>query len=288
MNENISPQTEPQSAPQPAKKKSGGNTTWIVCLILGAILFITGFIIFKANESDYYNTADYSNSFSAENVKDIDLDIKWADLTISQSEDDNIYIDAQNVPEGFKAEVRNGTFMTDYNIKSRLFIHLPSIFSDSDYNTTIDIKLPEKQYRSFILDMGAGESNISDIECKDLKMNCGAGRVHFENIDCSSCDIDCGAGEVIADNINCKNIFKIDGGAGSININGVLGGIDLDQGTGEFTFTGTMNGNIDADGGVGEMVFNLTNPSSDFGKKGKYTIDIDHGIGSTSVNYDQE
>ena len=288
MNENISPQAEPKYTPQPEKKKTGSNSVCIVCLILGAILFITGFILFKANEDDYNNTNDYTNSFSSENVTDIDLDIKWADLTISQSDDDNIYIDAQNVPKTFKAEIKNGTFVTDYNIKSFSFFHLPSIFSGSDYDTTIDIKLPEKQYHSFILDMGAGESKISDIECKDMTMNCGAGRVNLNNIDCTSCDIDCGAGEVTVGNINCKNTLVIDGGAGRLNINGVLGGIELDQGTGEFKFTGTINGNIKADGGVGKMEFNLTNPSSDFGKNGKYTIDIDHGVGSTSVNYDQE
>ena len=49
-----------------------------------------------------------------------------------------------------------------------------------------------------------------------------------------------------------------------------------------------MNGNIDADGGVGEMTFNLTNPSSDFGSNGKYRLDIDTGLGSSSVNYDQK
>ena len=63
----------------------------------------------------------------------------------------------------------------------------------------------------------------------------------------------------------------------------------MDQGVGNFEFKGTVNGNIDADGGVGEMTFSLTNPPEDFyNNDGKYKLNVDTGVGSASVYYNQE
>ena len=89
--------------------------------------------------------------------------------------------------------------------------------------------------------------------------------------------------------MDCKEKLDIDGEAGEINIlSSTLGGLDLDQGVGQFEFSGTINGNIDADGGIGEMIFRLTNPETDFSKHGgKYKMDIDHGIGSVDVYYNE-
>lgn len=284
MNENA----YVQAAPQQVNKKSGGNMAWIICLILGAILFFTGLLIYKATGEKYEKTKDYNESFSADNVTKLNLDIEWADLTISQSKDNNIYINATNVPDDFTADIKNGTFTTSYRDKKHFTFHLPGIFQNSHNNAAVEIKLPEKEYNSFILDIGAGESQISDIKCDTFRVDCGAGSVSFTNINCSEGKVDCGAGDLTITNIDCQNKLKVDGGAGQITINGTLGGIDVDQGVGEFIFNGTINGNIDADGGVGEMTFNLTNPSSDFGSNGKYRLDIDTGVGSSSVNYDQE
>ena len=126
---------------------------------------------------------------------------------------------------------------------------LPSWLNGSDSNNAVvDIKLPDKEYESFVLDLGAGETDMAGFKCGKFR-------------------VDCGAGEAVVS------------GA-------VLGGLDADQGVGELNFTGTVNGDIDIDGGVGEIVVNLTNPESDFvGSGSKYKIDIDTGIGSKTVNY---
>lgn len=284
MNENA----YVQAVPQPEKKKSGGNMAWIICLILGAVLFSAGLIIYKVSDNKYYETKDYNESFSAENVTKLDIDTEWADLTISRSKDDMIHINAIDVPEAFTADIKNGTFTTYYQNSTPFYVHLPRFLQKSYSSSTVEIELPEKEYKAFILDMGAGETQVSDIECDKFRVDCGAGNVSFTNIKCTEGNVECGAGEVTISNIDCKNKLKVDGGAGQITINGTLGGIDVDQGFGEFVFNGTINGNIDADGGVGEVTFNLTNPSSDFGSNGKYRLDIDTGVGSSSVNYDQK
>ncbi len=286
----TAPQQAPQQTPQPDKKRSGSSSVWIILLILGALLFFTGLILYKTvGSGEKYNVINYSNSFDADDINKLDLDIAWADLTINKSNDDKIHVDAKNVIKGFTAEVNNNVFKTRYEKKHGFIshVHIPFFIDDEYKDATVEISLPEKIYDSFVLDMGAGETYITGLSCDQFKMECGAGSVNINRLECSNADIDCGAGELSVNNIDCEHKLDIDGGAGEININGTLGGIDLDQGVGEFTFTGTINGNINADGGLGSMEFNLTNPSSDFGKNGKYTIDIDTGVGSSSVNYDQ-
>ena len=275
-----------QEAP---KKKSNGITAGIICILVGLILFLLGYSLFRIfGSKTSLNLTDYNESFSASDVKDLNMDIAWAELIIEPSEDNKIYVDAKNVPEGFGADVKNGTFRT-YHSKKKIRLHnLVDFWKDESEETTIKILLPKKEYNSFLLELGAGETTVSDVLCRKLNVDCGAGEVNLNNIKCSTGDFNCGAGEVNITDINCEGKFTIDGGAGEVNISGVLGGIDVDQGVGEFNFTGTINGNIDADGGVGEMTFRLTNPQEDFDNKvGKYKLDVDTGIGAANVYYNQ-
>ena len=287
MYENNNVTQGAQTAPQ---KKSGGSWAWLICILVGLILFIIGFSLFKIfGVKSSLNLKDYNESFSASDVRKLDMDIEWADLTVGMSEDDNIHVDAKNVPEDFGAEVKNGTFRTYYTNKKLKVHNLVDFWNNGKDDTTVNILLPQNEYSSFILELGAGETTVSDIICDKLSVNCGAGEVTFKNIRCSDGEIDCGAGQVNITDINCEGKLDIDGGAGEIIVSGVLGGIDVDQGVGNFEFTGTVNGNIDADGGVGEMTFRLTNPPDDFySNGGKYKLDVDTGVGAANVYYNQE
>lgn len=286
MNENHN---APQEFNEVPKKKSAAVMIGIICIIAGIVLLITGIIVFCAIDRDkHFRTKDYTKSFSSNDIDKLELNISCAELKIFKSEDDMIHIDAKNVHESFTAEV-NGSTLSTKEKKGKIFgISLPIVNTDNN-DPYIEISLPEKDYKSFHLDLGAGKTDVSGIDCGDFIVDCGAGKVTFTDVRCNTADIDCGAGDFTLDDINCEGLLDIDGGTGKIRVNGVLGGIDVDQGVGDFCFTGTMNGDIDADGGVGKMEFRLTNPSSDFKKNGgEYAMDIDTGIGSTNVIYDQE
>lgn len=277
---------EVQAAPQ---KKSSSNWVWITFLLVGVIMLVIGVILFKNTDvNKYAKIKDFSESYSAADVKKLNLEIGWADLTISKSDDDKIYIDAKNVPEGFQAGVKGSTFSTEFSDEKISFYMIPSwLNGKKDTDTVVDIKLPEKQYENFILDLGAGETEITGITCGNFRVDCGAGEVNFNDVESETGTFECGAGEVNIKGLKCDGKLVIDGGAGEVNISStVLGGLDADQGVGELNFTGTVNGDIDIDGGVGEITVNLTNPESDFvGSGSKYKLDIDTGVGSKTVNY---
>ena len=261
------------------KKSNGSLWAALICIIFGLVIALVGYIMLRNTDTKkYYKFKDYSNSFSADTVKKLDLDIEWADLIVESSPDNNINIEAKDVPEKFEASVSGDTFRVTFGSSRVNFIPFSTVFS-SKVDPVIRLQLPAQAYESFKLDLGAGDNKISGINCNDLKIECGAGEVTVSQIRCKNANIDCGAGSFNIIAMNCEDKLDIDGGAGEIRIlETVLGGLDLDQGVGEFSFRGTINGDIDADGGVGEMTFNLTNPAGDF--EGQISI------GSKTVNYD--
>ena len=278
-----------QGAPAAPQKKSSGNWVWITFLLVGVVLLVTGIILYKNTDvRERANLIDYSENYSAKDVKTLDLDISWADLTIGRSGDEKIYIEAKNVPEGFTAEVKGDTFSAKTEDKKMNVYLLPSWLNGDDNNSVVEIKLPDKAYESFVLDLGAGEVRVSDINCGKITVEGGAGEITFNNIECETAKFECGAGQVNINDMNCEEKLYVEGGTGEIDITkSVLGGIKVEQGVGEFNFTGTINGDVEVDGGVGEINLNLTNPASDFnGSNSKYKMDIDTGIGSQTVNYD--
>lgn len=93
-----------------------------------------------------------------------------------------------------------------------------------------------------------------------------------------SFELDAGAGSVDIECLNAQNV-EIDTGAGSININGgEIQHLDLDLGVGEANITSAIKGKSTIDCGVGETNINLLGKSED------YTLDIDTGIGSVTLN----
>lgn len=272
----------------PAKRSNGSLWAALICITAGLILALIGFIMLcNTDMKKQYNCIDYTNTLIGESVSNLDLKIEWADLIIEKSSDDEIHIDAKDVPEKFEASVSGDTFRIDFGSKRTNFVPFTTVFGLNRIDPVITLQLPDKDYENFKLKLGAGDNRISGIKCKTLDIDCGAGEVNLSQIDCKSSTVKCGAGEFNITSMNCEGLLNIDGGAGEVNITDtVLGGIDLDQGVGEFNFRGTVNGDIDADGGIGEIVFNLENPESDFvGSNSRYKLDIDTGIGTKTVNY---
>ena len=87
-------------------------------------------------------------------------------------------------------------------------------------------------------------------------------------------DIELGAGELKAGELVATYQAEIDGGAGSITINGGrLNNADIDVGVGELNLTSELSGKSSIDYGVGETNLVL------IGEEDDYKIELDKGIG---------
>lgn len=207
------------------------------------------------------NLTNFNRSFNDKNFTEIDADIDWGELKIIPSSDNKVSVDAKDVPDTFKTEIKNGVLIVDFNTKA-------GTSAPKNAKTSITIKVPSKNYEKLDLDLGAGDTTIEDLSI-------------------STIDIDCGAGELNIANIEADKIMDIVGGTGAIDISeSTFGGLDADFGVGEFNFDGTVNGDIAIKCGIGNVDIDLTNPESDFkGSNSKYSLKVDKGLGKFSISY---
>jgi len=204
---------------------------------------------------------NFNRSFTDKSFTEIDADIDWGELKIVPSSDNKVTVDAKDVPDTFKSEIKDGVLIVDFNTKS-------GTVAPRKAKTSVTIKVPSKDYEKLDLDLGAGDTTLEDLSI-------------------STIDIDCGAGELNINNIEADETLDISGGAGSIDISdSITGGLDADLGVGEFNFDGTVNGDIDIECGIGNVDIDLTNPESDFkGSNSKYSLKVDKGLGKFSISY---
>ena len=324
------------------EKKSAGkngmkpsNKIALAMMGSGLILFGIGAVFFnmkidkiKAMKNDVVNSKSIAETFNAKDIENITVDTSALDITFKKSPDGKIHVNSDNAPEDLNVKSEGKELIITskkhgwHGIKELVY---DLIAWDENYN--IVVQLPEKQYDIFKLDLGAGDTDISDVkcnvftiddgagdvdissfECKTLEIDSGAGDIEMRNVNCdtlqldlsagnftgeqiacNTADVDNGAGDFKAERLQCRGTLKLDTAAGDAKINNsVSGGIECDNGSGDFTFSGTINGNINIDSGVGDIKFSLTNPESDFSKNGgKYTMRIDSGVGETEIEYNK-
>lgn len=189
----------------------------------------------------------YSEEY--QDIENIKLDIKYAELTIKQGE--TLKVEADKVNEDWKIRQDGKTLRISnvgkswgmYNEAPVLTIYIPE--------TT---KLDKTE-----IDFGAGRADIEYLESKTLELDFGAGKVTMDNILADRVDIECGAGEVIISNADLNNL-------------------KLKAGVGRLEYSGYIRGNSKIDCGVGEIELNLKDTTEN------YTFSLEKGIGEMSLN----
>ena len=277
--------------------------TGLVMFIAGLILAVIGGIICHNTDlNKYYETADFNNTFSVSDVNNISIDMENCDITIKKTNEKDIRVTATSVSEKYKAELSGDTLMIS-SPKTKNFMVNITLFTNID--PKVEIALPEKEYEKLDLRSGVGDIDMSDLKFGDIIFNTGTGDNELNNITCGKMDITCGVGDSEISNITCdscsfaagtgdmeirnitsKGELRIKSGVGDTDISGAeVGGFSFETGTGDTEFAGTVNGNIKVDAGVGDIELALTNPESDFGAGGKYTMSIEKGTGDKKITY---
>ena len=288
-----------------AQKSSSGKVIIIglVLFLIGLVLTtIGGFICRNTDMNKYYKTADFDNTFSVSDVKNISVDIDNCDIIFKKSLDKDIKVTARSVPEDYKAAVTGDTLTISVPKPKRTQISMTLFI---DFDPRIEVALPEKDYdklnviggvgdidlsdlkfNDVVYNTGTGDNKINNLTCKNMEIINGVGDNEFTNITCDSCKLTAGTGDLDIRNINVKNELRIESGVGDTEMTGAkLGGLYIETGTGDTDFAGTVNGDIYVEAGTGDIDIALTNPESDFGSNGKYTMTIDKGVGEKNITY---
>lgn len=119
----------------------------------------------------------------------------------------------------------------------------------------------------------------NDIVFGSVNITTGAAKLTADSLSADHVELELGAGEVRFGCLNAYSNADIEGGAGQITIaNGILNDLSLEMGVGELDLTAALLGNSDLSFGVGKTNLTL------IGSKDEYTIDIEKGLGSITID----
>ncbi len=114
---------------------------------------------------------------------------------------------------------------------------------------------------------------------ENAKVVTGAGKLTVDTLSADTLTLELGAGEVNIRELVAASSADIDGGAGKITVkNGSLNDLQLNMGVGKLSLTSALPGDSELDLGIGETNLTL------IGTKNDYSIDVDKGIGSVTVD----
>lgn len=192
-------------------------------------------------------TGDVKAYTVASEINSLEMKIKAADLTIKQAE----------------------KFSVESNLK-----HL-TVEEKNGVLTIKETKRFGSTYNGAVLTLYIPENTVFE----KATISTGAGKLTVDHLSANTIDLELGAGEVTIHTLIAALHADIDGGAGKITISdGALHNLDMDMGVGQLNLTSALTGESDFDLGVGES--NITV----IGNKEAYTLDIEKGIGSITVD----
>lgn len=197
-----------------------------------------------------------SEQFLASDVENLELDIRYGELILVDSDTDKIEIHV-DAPKScaYKCGM-DGETLRLIDKTSRGYWRI-----SRKGKITITVAIPEgKVFQEVDLDTAAGRIQVSHMLAAE------------------SIDLDLGAGELTADSMTASEAFDADVGAGSMNVRQLTAGtIDVDCGVGEVTLGKTLAESIDADCGLGHMELCLA------GSEHAYDFDIECGLGAVDI-----
>lgn len=145
-----------------------------------------------------------------------------------------------------------------------------------------ELSIEQKQKIMGIHSNKAGEILLTvpaDTYFKWIEIDAGAGDVSISKLVTDKLSFDCGAGRVNLDYIEAKSIAEINTGAGELSIGGgVIHNLDLDLGVGVTYLRAALEGRSEINCGVGEIDISIC------GRQQDYTLHINTGVGTVDVN----
>lgn len=167
--------------------------------------------------------------------------------------------------------------------------------------------------------MGVSSKEVSvvltipeDYVFEDADIAAGAGKVSIDTLSANKLMLDVGAGKATIDDLNVMTRACINGGTGKVKIkNSRINDLDLDIGVGKLTMTAALTGTCKVDYGIGKAELTLLGNKEDYqikldkgaggatldGKSmrddsvygsGQNHIDIDGGVGSIDIEFEEE
>lgn len=150
-------------------------------------------------------------------------------------------------------------------------------------NDNGSVKIKEEKYNWSTNNENASELIIyipeDMMNLDETKIETGAGNIYIEKLNTQRLELELGAGDVKIEKLTVTEEAKIDGGVGRTELKSCeINNLKANLGMGEFVFSGKLTGKNEVDSGVGTINIDLLDSSEN------YTIDVDKGIGSVTLD----
>lgn len=231
----------------------------ICSAILSGVAIFSGIMYSVNHHETSYSEEIYTGETVEENIDEIaslsdnvtlKIDVETSNLEIRQGNE--FKVQKINVGSNLKCKAKGNTL----EIKEKD----TNWFQDIEEERTVIVYVP----KNVVLD--------------NLEVSIGAGITNIQNLQTMKLEIEAGAGNVYLDNIVAQK-SKIDGGAGNFTINNsTLNNLDFDCGVGVTKITGDIKGNSKVSCGVGKTELHLSQPQKN------YKINMETGLGNMTLN----
>ena len=127
-----------------SERRRAWNKLAVGMIITGAVLFVAGGIFGSIVGDKYEEKIDVmeadtqSEEYSAENIKDVNIDVGVGNVTLVKSADDKVHVNGTNVPNDYNVETSGGV------LNIRVVNDNVGPF-DWDDSMQLTIELPEKE-----------------------------------------------------------------------------------------------------------------------------------------------
>lgn len=196
--------------------------------------------------------------YAAEEIREIDLEIDCAELTVETAAVDEVQIIARLDDE---VDYESGVFDGKLSISCKYHGVMRHIRTDN--MVRIGIVLPEEKHFT------------------EITLKTGAGNIDMRNAKlwCDNFSMEVGAGNVKVGELRVEDMLSVTVGAGNAELDNTgVKKINVDCGAGQFHMQGAIEEELNVDCGVGKCDIALSGRESD------YNYSVDCGIGSVSVN----
>lgn len=219
-------------------------------------------------------------------VESLDIDLSKSSLEIRNG--DSFKVEFVNVSKDLFTKLNDST--KELKIEDKPL----KLFENVNSNSKVILYIPsDYELKNIKLDLvGVSESYIEGFKAEKLEIDIGAGKYEINNVIVTNADIESGAGETIVKNSTFGN-FEFNGGVGKAIINCKIsnrGEIEAGVGKLEVNLIGSKDDyKICPKTGVGNLTIDRSKvKSGDIIGTGNINVNIEAGIGETSINFVEE
>lgn len=275
--------------------RRGWKIFWIIC----AVVAVTGFAccmaalglgvtveaiedrfpngigIVKDNDwhhsgKTYTGDVDESETFSKEQIREIDAHISGGELQVLQSDTDEIKIETSGVDSRLKLKY----YVEDGELKIETKKHIWGLNGGKHIGTIYLFVPKDCQFEEVNFEVGAGYLYVEDILANSLEIEVGAGAADVESFHAGEASLDCGAGKITASGLADWEL-DIDCGIGEIDL-------DVNAKMEEYNYYIKCGiGQVD----VGDDYYSGLGAKKTIENNSGKDMNIDCGIGKVSVDF---